>query len=139
MRGENGKCLCTVEKENLSSDNKNPTCDKGYFSPVNRLDDVDNSDSISRARAGVCENRDKHVLFHVKRARVQREFPQTEQLKLPFREHGGHEPSDGESGHLYGDHGYGEWLRTVAEEGVEKGEEHAREKPQEPHAESPDG
>lgn len=76
------------------------------------------------------------MLLDVKLARVERERFRADS-KLPRGQRPRHELSDREARHLDGDHGYDERLGAVGEEGVEEGEEGAREEAYGPHAEGP--
>nr|GLL18338.1 unknown [Ipomoea trifida] len=110
--------ICCANKEPTSKQRDFPLikCDYNGHDP-NAI-----SGSISKRIPGVPKNADKHVLLHVKRARVKREFagPEPGNPELRGGQRGGHEPSDGERGHLYGDLGDGQWLFPVREELVEK-------------------
>nr|GMC52432.1 hypothetical protein BHE74_00007654 [Ipomoea batatas] len=125
--------------------NKEPTSKQRDFPLIkcdyNGHDPNAISGSISKGKPGVPKNADKHVLLHVKRARVKREFagPEPGNPELGGGQRGGHEPSDGESCHLDGDLGDGQWLFPVREKLVEEGEEHAGEHAQDPHSEGPYG
>lgn len=79
------------------------------------------------------------MLLHVKRARVEGEAlgPESGDAERGCGQKRGHEVADRESSDLNCDLCDDERLRAVSEELVEKGEEGAGEKTQEPHTEGP--
>lgn len=77
------------------------------------------------------------MFLRVERPGVERHLAEAGEAKRRRGEDPLHEPSDGEGGHLYGDHGDDEGLGAVHEEGVEEGEEDAGDEPQRPHSERP--
>lgn len=130
--------------DHLGGDNKKPAREERDTPPIKGLDYVDYHNSVRRtvpkSTPRVGEYAYQHVLLHVERTRVDRELSsgaQSRDPKLGSGEHGRHEPSDGEGGHLDGDLGDDEWLRSVGEELVEERQERARQHAQEPHPEGP--
>lgn len=66
----------------LSSDDEKPSREKRDVAAVKRLDNIDNSDGVSRAAAkggpGICEYRYQNVLLHVEWTRVERKSSRPE-------------------------------------------------------------
>lgn len=140
---DNIKYIIILTRINLSGDDEEPTSQEGDVSAIKGLNNGDNPNSISGAipegAPGVSEYGDEDVLLHVKGARVEREAAGAEagDAEGGRGQRGRQEMADGEGGHLDGDLSDHEWLGAVREELVEEREHHARQKPEEPHPESP--
>lgn len=120
-----------MESHYLSSNDKNPASQEGDAPPIKRLDDIYDTNRISRSAtesaAGIGEDGDQDVLFDVERPRVERHLPVPEpgDPEGGPGEHRRHEVADRQRRHLHRDLGDHEGLRPVGEELVQEGEEHA--------------
>uniref|UniRef100_A0A7C9DZ28 Uncharacterized protein n=1 Tax=Opuntia streptacantha TaxID=393608 RepID=A0A7C9DZ28_OPUST len=106
----------------LGGDNEDPTSQEGDIPLIERLDNIHNTNRISRpapeGTTRISKNGYQHMLLHVKRARVERKGPGPEpwDSELGPGQHGRHEVTNGQGGDLDSDLGYDQGLRPVRKE-----------------------
>lgn len=118
--------IISGKKIHLSSQDYEETTEEVQALLVVSLHDSNGADRVrvtpTIRHPTVSKYGDDYMFLHVERPRVQAETP-PENLELPPWKSRSHEFSDGQHRNLHENGGYGERLRAVGEEGVEKYEE----------------
>lgn len=108
--------------------------EEAHALPIEELHRANDVDSIDVIGAGVGEDRDQNMLFHVERSWIQRKFRPSSPQKLPIGDRRRHEVAERNHGNLSGDRGQGERFFTVPEELLEERQNDASEDSEEPRS-----
>lgn len=123
------------QEENLSSEHDQQGRNKSELSLVEQLDSSQNMSSINRPSTRIRKNSYQNMLLNIEGSRIHSELEARALEKGSSRKRLGHQMAKGHHSNLRGNRRNRQWVRSVPEELVDKGENDAGRNPQNPHSE----